>query len=120
MYTGKTRVFSSACQSVKAEGKNTPDGQPTPVAPSGKITSVVVVAFREKPVRLRVGADDNGPASYYFTGISAIYEKFSKEEIGCGRSRLWNAGLPWSSRDRNVTITREPVTRKARKEDSTD
>lgn len=109
-------VSSSACQSVKAGGENTPDSQPpTPVAPGGKITSVVVVAFREKPARLRARDNDNGPASYYFTSISAIYEKLTREEIGCGRSRLWNAGLPWTSRDGSVTITREPVTRKTRK-----
>lgn len=51
---------------------------------------------------------------FYFTSLSAIYDVFTPEQIGCKVSRLWNIGVtrgtPYTGR--LTTITRVCLTRK--------
>lgn len=53
---------------------------------------------------------------FFFTSISAIYDMFTPEQIGCGLRRLWNTGLGKGNTyaGRLTTITREPITSKNR------
>ena len=44
------------------------------------------VTFREPP-------EQTGERDFFFTSLSAIYERFSPEQIGCKVSRLWNIGV---------------------------
>lgn len=54
---------------------------------------------------------------FFFGSLSAIYEQFDRNDIGCGVARLWNLGVsegkPYIGR--RCTITREAVVRKKRK-----
>lgn len=62
------------------------------------------VTFREPP-------EPSGERDFFFTSLSAIYERFSPEQIGCKVSNLWNIGVsdgkPYSGA--KVTVTREPL-----------
>ena len=62
------------------------------------------VTFREPP-------EETGERDFFFTSLSAIYERFSPEQIGCKVSRLWNIGVsggtPYTGA--KVTVTREPL-----------
>ena len=62
------------------------------------------VTFREPP-------EQTGERDFFFTSLSAIYERFSPEQIGCKVSRLWNIGVsdgnPYTGS--KVTVTREPL-----------
>ena len=42
------------------------------------------VAFNEPPL------ENDDSWEFYFTSLSAIYEKFTPEQVGCKVSRLWN------------------------------
>lgn len=35
----------------------------------------------------------NNQTDYYFGSLSAIYEEFTSEDIGCKVERLWNIGV---------------------------
>jgi hypothetical protein len=62
------------------------------------------VTFREPP-------EQTGERDFFFTSLSAIYERFSPEQIGCKVSRLWNIGVsdgnPYTGA--KTTVTREPL-----------
>lgn len=62
------------------------------------------VTFKEPPT-------ETGERDFFFTSLSAIYERFSPEQIGCKVSRLWNlnvsGGKPYMGA--KVTVTREPL-----------
>lgn len=62
------------------------------------------VTFREPP-------EPSGERDFFFTSLSAIYERFSPEQIGCKVSNLWNIGVsdgkPYSGA--KVSVTREPL-----------
>lgn len=45
------------------------------------MSKIYHIQFRE-PVR--------GKTDYYFGSLSAIYDVFTEEDIGCGVRRLWN------------------------------
>lgn len=51
---------------------------------------------------------------YFFTSLSAIYDTFSAEQVGCKVSRLWNLKItpenPYVGR--KCTITKELLSRK--------
>lgn len=70
------------------------------------------VSFKEPPV-----PDEPSRTDWFFSSLAAIYDQFSKEEIGCQVSRLWNLkitpGNPYNGR--RCTITKEPVQRKKRR-----
>lgn len=68
------------------------------------------VKFNEPPI-----AGDECK-DFYFHGLSAIYEVFTEEQIGCKVSRLWNIGVTQGNayNGRLCRITREPVRRKKR------
>lgn len=70
-------------------------------------THIYRVSFRE-PV------DDK--TDHFFGSLSAIYETFSPEQIGCKVSRLWNLKITLESPyiGRKCTITKEPFIRKKR------
>lgn len=69
------------------------------------------VAFNEPPTKEEPLRKD-----YYFTSLSAIFERFTKEDIGCQLGRLWNIKItpekPYIGR--KCTITKEIVSRKRR------
>lgn len=62
------------------------------------------VTFKEPP-------EQSGELDFFFTSLSAIYERFSPEQIGCKVNRLWNIGVsdgnPYTGA--KVTVTREPL-----------
>lgn len=68
------------------------------------------VCFKDFPI------EGDPRLDFYFTSLSAIYELFTAEQIGCKVSRLWNIGVskgePYEGR--RCTITKEPITRKKR------
>lgn len=70
------------------------------------------VEFKEPPL----SEDDR--TELFFHSLSAIYEVFAVEQVGCKVSRLWNIGVSdgneYTSRDGAVHITREPIERKHR------
>lgn len=74
------------------------------------IYQVYRVAFNEPPLT------DDSRTEFFFTSLSAIYDTFTPEQIGCKVSRLYNIGVsdgtPYQSR--LCQITREVVSRKAR------
>ena len=53
----------------------------------------------------------------YFGSLSAIYEVYTKEEIGCRVEHLWNIGVSDGNeyRGKRCTIKRHPLIRKARR-----
>lgn len=70
------------------------------------------VAFSEPPIK----EDDR--TEFFFHSLTAIYEKFTPEQVGCKVTRLWNVGVSdgkeYTSRSGDVRITREPIERKHR------
>lgn len=62
------------------------------------------VTFKEPPT-------ETGERDFFFTSLSAIYERFSPEQIGCKVSRLWNLNVSGGNpyRGAKVTVTREPL-----------
>lgn len=71
------------------------------------------VAFSEPPI------EEDDRTEFFFHSLTAIYEKFTPEQVGCKVTRLWNVGVSdgkeYTNRSRDVRITREPIERKHRK-----
>ena len=65
------------------------------------------VSFKEPPF------EDDARSDFYFTSMSAIYQHFTKEQIGCGVNRLWNLKLSGGNtyKGRLCTISRQPIFR---------
>lgn len=74
------------------------------------IYQVYRVAFNEPPLT------DDSRTEFFFTSLSAIYDTFTPEQIGCKVSRLYNIGVSDGTpyQGRLCQITRESVSRKAR------
>lgn len=68
------------------------------------------VEFREPPFTV------NGRTEFFFSSLSAIYTKFTPDDIGCQVTRLWNIGVSkgFPYEGRRCRITREPLTAKSR------
>lgn len=70
------------------------------------------VAFNEPPI------EEDDRTEFFFHSLTAIYEKFTPEQVGCKVTRLWNIGVSdgnvYTSRSGDVHITREPIERKRR------
>lgn len=68
------------------------------------------VAFRETPL------DGDPRTDFFFHSLSAIYEVFTAEQVGCKVSRLWNIGVSDGAvyDGRLCRITKEPISRKKR------
>lgn len=70
------------------------------------------VGFSEPPI------EEDDRTEFYFHSLTAIYEKFTPEQVGCKVTRLWNIGVSdgneYTSRDGAVHISREPIERKHR------
>ncbi len=68
------------------------------------------VTFKEPP-------EQSGELDFFFTSLSAIYERFSPEQIGCKVNRLWKIGVsdgkPYEGR--LCRVTRETILRKTQK-----
>ena len=66
------------------------------------------VAFHDPPI------ENDERNDFFFSSLSAIYEDFTPEQIGCKVSRLWNIGVsdgvPYKGR--KCTITVEHIQRK--------
>jgi len=78
------------------------------------IYQVYKVAFKAPPL------SDDDHTEFYFTSLSAIYQTFTAEQIGCKVTRLWNVGVSGGRRYENrlCVITREDVSRKTHKQPS--
>ena len=68
------------------------------------------VSFSEPPL----SGDER--TEFFFHSLSAIYETFSPEQVGCRVSRLWNIGVAQGNEylGRLCRITKEPIMRKKR------
>ena len=73
--------------------------------------SIYLVRFKEPPY------GGNPTDVFLFSSIQAIYNMFTKEQIGCQVERLWNIGLTKgkSYQSKTCTITKEPFIRMKRK-----
>lgn len=73
------------------------------------------VAFNEPPTQ----GDDR--TEFYFSSLSAIYEKFSVVQVGCKVSRLWNIGVSRGKTyiGKHCRITSEILTSKPHKNAAT-
>lgn len=73
--------------------------------------TIVRVSFHEAPLAHIPERKD-----FYFGCLSAIYEVFTPEQVGCKVANLWNAniriGSPYANR--LCVISREPFFRKTR------
>lgn len=71
-------------------------------------TNIYRVAFKDPPMQ------GDSRTEFYFSSLSAIYDIFTEEQIGCKVTRLWNIGVsngtPYNGR--LCQITKEPVTSK--------
>lgn len=58
----------------------------------------------------------NGKRDYYFGSLSAIYDVFTPDQVGCKVSRLWNVGItqerPYTGKKCRISV--EEVTQKQR------
>ena len=80
-----------------------------------KQETIIKVSFREAPLAHQPHRRD-----FYFGCLSAIYEVFTHEQIGCKVECLWNANITFGSpyANRLCVVSREPFVRKARKKPS--
>ena len=69
-----------------------------------KKKTIYKVTFREPPIE----ASDQ--TEFYFSTVSAIYEVFTKQAIGCSLNNLWNKGVVKGRRYVSRTCTVERVT----------
>lgn len=72
------------------------------------------VLFKESPFSGE--GEPAGKTEFFFSSLSAIYDIFSAEKIGCKVSRLWNLKITPESpyNGRKCTITKEPISGKKR------
>lgn len=61
------------------------------------------VVFKEPPMI------DDDSTEFFFSSLSAIYETFTPEQIGCKVTRLWNLrvsrGYPYFGKRCEITLT---------------
>lgn len=69
------------------------------------------VAFNEPPL------ENDDSWEFYFTSLSAIYEKFTPEQVGCKVSRLWNLKItpdkPYNTMVGGVVSRKNPYCEKS-------
>lgn len=67
------------------------------------------VAFNEPPIQ------DDERTEFFFTSLSAIYEEFTPDQVGCKVTRLWNIGVSGGTpyEGAKCKITREPLRSKS-------
>lgn len=67
------------------------------------------VAFNEPPI------ENDERTDFFFSSLSAIYEIFTPEQVGCKVSRLWNIGVSKGNayEGAKCKITVEPLTSKS-------
>lgn len=72
------------------------------------VTTIYRVAFNEPPIQ-----GDNR-REFFFSSLSAIYETFTDEQVGCKVTRLWNLGVSQGNpyNGKLCRITKEPLTSK--------
>lgn len=70
--------------------------------------------MEQNVIRVQFFKPVDGRTEYFFGSISAIYERFSAEQIGCTKVVLWNkkltADTPYANK--KCLITKHPVVRK--------
>ena len=72
------------------------------------VTAIYKVAFKEPPI------PDDDRKEFFFSSLSAIYDTFTPEQVGCKVTRLWNIGISQGNlyTGKLCQITREPLTSK--------
>lgn len=74
-------------------------------------SSIYKVVFKAPPL-----SDDNR-TEFFFTSLSAIFDTFTPEQVGCNVPRLWNIGVSQGQPyvGRLCQITKEEITAKTQK-----
>lgn len=77
--------------------------------------TIIRVSFHEAPLAHQPQRRD-----FYFGCLSAIYEVFTPEQVGCKVQNLWNTNIRVGSPyvNRLCVISREPFVRKTREKPS--
>lgn len=77
--------------------------------------TIIRVSFHEAPLAHQPQRKD-----FYFGCLSAIYEVFTPEQVGCKVTNLWNANIKVGSpyANRLCVVSREPFVRKTREKPS--
>ncbi len=80
-----------------------------------KNETIVRVSFHEPPLKHLPQRRD-----FFFGCLSAIYEVFTPEQVGCKVECLWNSNIQVGSpyANRLCVISREPFVRKTREKPS--
>lgn len=68
----------------------------------------------KKIYHVKLSEPKEGKTDFYFGSLSAIFERFTPSEIGCGVNRLWNIGVAKGIKYENkkCTITSGTIIRK--------
>lgn len=71
-------------------------------------SSIYKVVFKAPPL------SDDDRTEFFFTSLSAIYDTFTPDQVGCKVSRLWNIGVSQGQPyvGRLCQITKEETTAK--------
>ena len=74
-------------------------------------SSIYKVAFKAPPL------SDDDRTEFFFPSLSAIFDTFTPEQVGCKVSRLWNIGVSQGQPyvGRLCQITKEEITAKTQK-----
>jgi hypothetical protein len=70
--------------------------------------------MEQKVIKVQFFKPIDGQVEYFFGSISAIFERFSAEQIGCTKESLWNAKIT-PDKPKATTrclISKHPITRK--------
>lgn len=69
------------------------------------------LSFREHPI------EGDQRLDFYFGSLSAIYETFTPEQVGCNVRTLWNYGIDYEKPYHNklCSVRKEPLGRKPQK-----
>lgn len=71
----------------------------------------------EKIIKVEFTEPIDGKSEYYFGSLSAIYDVFTREQMGCVLYTLWNAsikeGKPY--KNKRCTVSKFPIRRKCQK-----
>lgn len=78
----------------------------------GVINYIYHVSFKKAPFEGE--GEPAGKTDFFFGSLSAIYDAFSSEQIGCKVQRLWNLKITEETPylGRKCTITKEILKRK--------
>jgi hypothetical protein len=79
----------------------------------GRTEYVIKLTFKRPPA----GCHTGGRLEYFFGSLSAIYDMFTPEQIGCKVQNLWSFNIDYDKpyENRICTISKEVIIRKAQR-----